>query len=177
MKAAILRKNERYDAQVRQLFDTLAPYPDDQLNRKPAAGGWSAIQTLHHLILTEEVSLRYVHKKLSFGPVTEKVDFGTQWRSFWLSAYLWSPLKFKAPDMVGDTHLPVFATLAETRTRWEQTRQAWAQYLTDLPDELLDKQVYKQPVAGRLGWLQTLQFFESHFRRHRKQALRAIQAS
>ncbi len=177
MRAAILRKNEQYDAQVRQLFEVLAPYSDEQLNRKPANGGWSAIQTLHHLILSEDLSLAYVRKKLSFNPVVNKVGLGTYWRSFLLSAYLGSPLKFKAPTVVGDTYLPAFASLADTRTRWEKVRQTWTQFLKDMPDNLLDKQVYKQPFAGRLGWLQTINFFQMHFFRHRKQALRAVKAA
>lgn len=174
MKSAILRKNERYDAQVHQLLEALAAYPDEQLNRKPANGGWSAIQTLHHLLLVEELSLGYVRKKLSFNPHTERVNLGTHLRSLLLSAFLASPLKRRAPDMVGDANLPAFATLADTRRRWEQVRQTWTTFFTELPDSLLDKQVYKQPFAGRLGWLQTLEFFGAHFRRHRKQALRAV---
>ncbi len=177
MKSAILSKNAAYDAQIRQILETLSGYSDEQLNRKPANGGWSAIQTLHHLILSEELSLAYVRKKLSFNPVVDKVNIGTHWRSFLLNLYLGSPLKFKAPAVVGDANLPAYATLADTRAYWEKTRQMWTQYLTALPDDLLDKQVYKQPFAGRLGWLQTIGFFQMHFRRHRKQALRAAKAA
>ncbi len=174
MKPAILHRYQRYDAQVQALFADLAGYTDEQLNRRPADGGWSAIQTLHHLLLIEELSLAYVRKKLSFNPTVEKVNWNTQLRSLLLRAYLRSPLKRKAPAYVGDANLPAFATLAETRVRWEQGRQAWRQFLSELPDELLDKQVYKQPFAGRLGWLQTIGFFEGHFRRHRKQVWRAV---
>ncbi len=174
MKPAILQKYQRYEAQVQALFADLAAYPEEQLNRQPANGGWSAIQTLHHLLLVEELSLAYVRKKLSFNPTMEKVGPGTYWRSLWLSAWLRSPLKRKAPDYVGDANLPAFATLDSTRDRWERVRHEWRQFLNELPDELLDKQVYKQPFAGRLGWLQTIGFFEGHFQRHRKQVQRAL---
>jgi len=174
MKPAILRKDARYDAQVRQLLTTLADYSDEQLNRKPANGGWSAIQVLHHLLLVEDLSLGYVRKKLSFQPKVEKAGLSSYLRGWFVSAYLGSPLKRKAPAGVGDAHLPTFATLADTRVRWEQVRQAWATFFNELPPELLDKEVYKHPFAGRLGWSQTIAFFEAHFQRHRKQALRAV---
>lgn len=173
MRAAILRKNEQHNARIRQLFEELATYSDERLNRQPADGGWSAIQTLHHLILSEDLSLGYVRKKLSFNPAVEKVNFSTRLRSFLLAAYLNSPMKRQAPAMITGENLPAFATLADTRARWEEVRQDWTNYLSNLPDNLLDKQVYKQPFAGRLGWLQTLDFFEAHFQRHRKQASRA----
>lgn len=177
MKPALLRQNDRYDVQVHQLFQDLSAHSDEQLNRKPANGGWSAMQVLHHLLLVEEFSLAYVRKKLSFHPTVEQVNLGTHLRSLFLSTYLRSPLKRKAPPAVGDDNLPAFATLADTRARWVQTRQAWTQFFTDLPDHLLDKQVYKQPFAGRLGWPQTLDFFAAHFQRHRRQALRAVGGS
>ncbi|MEO6037984.1 MAG: DinB family protein, partial [Saprospiraceae bacterium] len=118
MKTAILRKYERYDQHVRSFLDALAQYPDEQLNRKPAGGGWSAMQVLHHLLLTEELSMAYIRKKLSYNPSLEKVGLGSHWRTFLLHAFLRSPVKFKAPAMIGDSNLPDFATLAETRARW-----------------------------------------------------------
>ncbi len=174
VKTAILQKYADYDQQVQTLLEDFAQYSDEQLNRPPANGGWSPIQVLHHLILTDELSLAYIRKKLSFNPTLEKVGLGNHWRSLLLTVFLQSPFKFKAPAMIGDSNLPAFATLADTRNRWERARRDWQQYLPEIPDQLLDKQVYKHPFAGRLSWLQTVDFIHGHFRRHRKQAWRAL---
>ena len=77
MKEKILQANTRYAAQVESLLNELVPLGDERLNRKPANGSWSAIQTLHHLILVEENSMVYIHKKLSYNPQLEKTGLNS----------------------------------------------------------------------------------------------------
>jgi len=172
MKSKILRRNAAYQKQVVALLDQLAANDDTILNMTALDGGWSAIQTAHHLILTEELSLRYVQKKLSFQPKLEKAGPDSWLRSQLLALYLFLPIKFKAPDAVGDQSLPGFTALADTRSRWLNARQAWTTFLEQLPDDLLDKAVYRHPFAGRFGWLGMLRFFRNHFDRHKKQIYR-----
>jgi hypothetical protein len=174
MKEKIRAIHARYDAQVHALLQEFAALSDDLLNRKPADGGWSAIQTLHHLILVEENSLAYLRKKLSFDPVLEKPGLGSRVRSLLLGVTLRSPLKFKAPKAAGNERLPEFATFPETQAQWQKIRLEWLEFFEKMPTELLDKAVYNHPRAGRLSWLQMLNFFNTHFERHREQARRAI---
>ena len=173
-KSSILTRNERYNRQVDQLLGELGAYSDEQLNKNPAPGAWSAIQTMHHLILSEEFSMAYVKKKLSFNPVLESVGPGTLARSFLLWAYLSTPIKFQAPKNVGSENLPEHVSLRDTAARWQAARAAWTEFLTQMPEEMSGKAIYKHPRAGRLGWMQTLSFFETHFGRHRKQIDRAV---
>jgi hypothetical protein len=176
MKNEMLRRNERYNQLINNLFDEMAPFGDEALNHKPANGGWSALQTMQHLILTEELSLAYVKKKLSFNPELESAGFGAHWRGFLLWLSLSAPIKFKAPKNVGDEHLPDFSTIADTRARWEKIRADWTEFFAQMPENLADKALYKHPRAGRLGWPQMLAFFETHFGRHLKQARAAVKA-
>ncbi len=81
-KSSILHRNERYNRMVDNLFESLAQVSEETLNRKPANGGWSAIQTMHHLLLTEELSLAYVRKKLGFQPQLAPAGPGARWRGF-----------------------------------------------------------------------------------------------
>jgi uncharacterized damage-inducible protein DinB len=173
-KRAILAQNERYTQQVNALLDLLAQHDEALLNRKPADGGWSAIQTLHHVLMAEEFALAYVKKKLGFNPTFEKVGLRGAWRGFLVWASLNAPFKIKAPNAVGDDNLPKQASLADTRARWDAVRSAWSSFLAEMPDALADKMVYKHPAAGRLGWAQTFIFFREHLKRHRAQALRAL---
>lgn len=171
-----MRRNERYNQLINNLFTEITAYGDEILNRKPTRGGWSALQTVHHLVLTEELSLAYVKKKLSFNPELEPAGPGTRWRGFLLWLYLSTPLKFKAPKNVGDDNIPDRSTLAETRARWQKVRTEWTVFFAQMPDNLADKALYKHPRAGRLGWQQMLAFFETHFNRHLKQVRNAIKA-
>lgn len=174
MKSKILKRNAIYQEQVEALLNELAQTDDTVLNMSALDGGWSAIQVAHHLILTEELSLQYVKKKLSFNPKLEKAGPDSWVRLQVLKLYLGAPFKFKAPDAVGDQSLPGFTSLADTRARWLKIRQDWADFLEQLPTELLDKAVYRHPFAGRFGWPGMLIFFRHHFNRHRKQIHRTL---
>ena len=173
-RAKILAQNAAYQKQVETFLDGLATTDDAVLNQKPATGGWSVVQVLHHLIVSEEQSLRYVQKKLSFDPKLDHAGILEWLRAQSLWFYLNVPIKFKAPAVVGDENLPDAATLADTKARWLRIRQAWAEYLEQLPSEILQKAVYRHPYAGRLGWSGMLTFFRTHFERHQKQIRRTL---
>jgi len=174
MKKKIYSAHARYDAKVKAILQEFAPLNNDLLNRKPADGGWSAIQTLHHLILVEENSLAYLRKKLSFGPVLEKSGLGSWTRSLLLGLTLRSPLKFKAPKAAGNERLPEHATFIDTQAQWQKIRTEWQEFFEEMPAEWQDKAVYKHPRAGRLSWMQMLNFISIHFDRHLEQARRAV---
>ena len=174
MKEKILAANKRYAAQVDALLNELALLGDERLNRRPADGGWSAMQTLYHLILVDENSLAYLHKKLSFNPQMEKAGLGAWARGIMLHAFLRAPFKFKAPKSAGNENIPETGNFAEILARWQKIRLEWMNFFQGMPVEILDKAVYKHPRAGRLGWLQMIYFFGSHFERHRRQIRRAI---
>jgi hypothetical protein len=164
----------RYQRKVEGLFQALSQKNDELLNRKPADGGWSAIQTMHHLILSEELAYSYVQKKLGFNAEFDSVGPSTYWRGFLLWAFLVSPVKAKAPPGVAAEKLPDFATLSDTRDRWLKTRADWTAFFETVPENLLNKAVYKHPRAGKLGWRQMFGFLNAHFNRHDGQIQRAI---
>ena len=174
MKKKIQASNARYSARVEDLLNQLAPLGDELLNKKPADGGWSAMQTLHHLILVEENSLAYLHKKLSFHPILEKAGIMSALRSLLLQVSLRSPFKFKAPKAAAADCIPDSALFGETWVRWEKIRHEWTTFLDSMPEELTEKAVFNHPLAGRLSWIQTLDFIRAHFERHRGQVLRAV---
>ncbi len=175
-KDILLRKKAVYEQKVAALLHSLAPYGDERLNRSPASGHWSAMQVLHHLILVELLALRYVQKKLSFQPKLEKAGLPEWFRLVGLSIYLRTPLKFRAPDAVGEQHLPAFASLEETRRQWQEVHTAWHTFLEAMPEEHLDRAVFRHPLVGRLSWTGTFAFFKAHLDRHRKQLWRTLRA-
>ncbi|MEI6408358.1 MAG: DinB family protein [Bacteroidota bacterium] len=174
MRDQITKTYKAYCNQVHQLLSELESVPDALLNQNPVKGGWTAIQTMHHLIMSEEQSLVYVRKKMSFNPVFERAGIGSYMRSFALWLMLTSPIKFRAPKFIAEAYLPANESLANTRKRWEAIQQEWLHFFAELPTELLPKTVYKHPRAGRQTFRQMVWFFRWHFKRHRKQIMRAI---
>ena len=174
MKSSIISRNKRYTNLVQALLQELAAYDDKRLNQKPADGGWSAIQTMHHLILSEEYSMSYIRKKMGFTNEFEDNNWSARMRSFLLWASLASPFKFKAPVAIGTEKLPEYATLTDTREHWEQARADWEVFFEQLPEALSNKLVYKHPRAGKITFMQMLWFFETHFQRHKKQIYRCV---
>lgn len=172
MKQTILSRNRNYSARVQLLLDSLSSYSEEQLNKKPADGGWSPIQILHHLAMSEELSLAYTRKKMGFSSDFEENNLAARVRSLLLRISLHLPVRYAAPPAIDTDKLPAFATFAETRAKWEQARAAWTQFFEQMPDALANKLVYKHPRAGRVTWLQMLSFFNTHMERHRKQIYR-----
>ncbi len=173
-KTDILKKNADYRHRVAALLEEMAPYDDEQLNRSPAPGQWSPMQVLHHLILVEELALKYVQKKLHFQPEMPKASWKEYGRCLALRLYLYTPFKFQAPDAVGESKLPAYASLEQTRQQWLQVNLHWKTFLETMPDGLCDRAVFKHPLVGRLSWVGMFDFFSAHLLRHRKQIRRAL---
>jgi hypothetical protein len=157
----------------------LASYPEAQLNQAPAANAWSALQTAHHLILSEQGSLAYVRKKMSFETQFPKTGLRESWRSFLVWVLLYQPIKFKAPEKVGGNPelLPAHSTLQEVRDAWHAILTEWREFFEQMPEAIADRTVYKHPRVGKIGWLHMIAFFSVHFARHRKQIFRALAAA
>lgn len=166
--------NKKYSEEVENLLHELADYPEIALNRKPAPGSWSALQTAWHLVLAEEGSMRYVRKKLHYGGTFKRTGFQEFVRFLILDSGLRLPIKYNAPEVTSGASLPEYSTLKELSERWRSIRSEWTDFFSQLPENLEDKAVFKHHVVGRIGWNQMLQFFRTHFKRHRRQIRKAL---
>ncbi|RME93152.1 MAG: DinB family protein [Bacteroidetes bacterium] len=173
-KAHVLHKLDALDEALDSFFSTLGKYSEDQLNAPPQAGGWSALQAAHHLMLAEKYALQYCEKKLSFDPQLIQAGLGTRLRSFLVRHYDSFPIKFKAPKLVGAAALPNWSSLADLQQQWRQQRAQLRAFLLSQPEARFGEEVFKHPFAGRLDFAGMLDFFWGHFQRHRLQALRAL---
>jgi hypothetical protein len=66
--------------------------------------------------------------------------------------------------------------MEDLSARWANIQSEWMVFLGNMPSEYIDKAVYKHPRAGRISWVQTIDFFETHFDRHQKQIENAFRA-
>lgn len=167
---------DRLDHELQQLQEEFSQYTHEQLNHKPSDGGWSAMQCLHHLMLAEQASHRYVVKKLSFNPTLKNYNPAIEWgRRMLINNYLLSPFKIKAPSYLDGDNLHAESRLQSSIADWQQQRKELRDYLASLDDDLYRKSVMKHPFAGRISLGTMLSFFQAHFTHHKRQALRVLQ--
>lgn len=159
---------DQINLELRQLFDHLKLFTDDQLNRPGPKGKWSILQNMHHLILAEGYAQRYVAKKMSFNPTLKKAGILHSIRSKALTIFMAGPIKRKAPKAVGVEHLPTDAEYWGTIKQWREQREELATLLKSYSDDILSRELYKHPFAGRFNAYQMLCFYQSHFKRHQR---------
>ncbi|MEM9846703.1 MAG: DinB family protein [Bacteroidota bacterium] len=175
MNKTIKKKLDNLDNALRDLLTDLEAYSEPTLNKKPAENAWSVFQIMYHLILTEQASLQYVKKKLSFNPDLKRAGMAAKFRSMMLTTYLQSPMKRKAPEQLSGAYLPDQTTFWEVVKAWKTEREELRQYLGELPAELFSKEVYKHPFVGRLSLAEMLTFFQKHYERHHRQIYNTLE--
>jgi len=160
---------DKLDSDLKQLLENLKMYSADQLNRKPGPSVWSPLQILYHLYRSETLSLSYVKKKMHYNDQLKNSDWRTLVRSCLLSLALRAPFKYTAAPQVNIEHLPEEITLDIIEKDWLGQRDELRSFLLGVDASFLNKNVYRHPYAGRLGLIQMLQFFGTHFHRHEEQ--------
>ncbi len=157
-----------------EMLEDIKDQPDSVLNSTPERGGWSILQVVYHIVLVEEASLAYVKKKLSFGTDIPKAGFKGYMRALYLKNIFKMPIKVKAPDAVSEQSMPEEIRFWEVLKKWKDNRAELEAFLEDMPDELLNKALYKHALAGKVTPRNMLIFFDRHFKRHRKQMHRVL---
>jgi hypothetical protein len=177
MKKKWLKRLDAMNGEMENLINYASGFKHDALNRPPAPDTWSASQVLNHLILSEKYSLAYCEKKLSFNPTLKKAGILSGLKSALVKYYLLSPFKFKAPKGIDTSALPKEDTLDNIHATWITEREKLKNFIANLPDEYIDKEIYKHPFGGRLTINGMMMFFEAHFKNHKKQILRALNSN
>lgn len=177
MREDLLRQLDRMNSSLDLLFDELAQYNHEQLNKQPAPDSWCATQVLNHLFLSEKYSQQYCEKKLSFDPELPTAGMMDKLRTVVVRSYFALPLKIQAPKAISTAALARESKLSDLRASYQEQRRQLAQFLSTVDEKYLDKAVYKHPFAGRLSISGMLHFFVAHFAHHRKQIRRAVTAA
>jgi uncharacterized damage-inducible protein DinB len=165
---------QKLEQQRIDLFNELDQRDPSVLNQKPSLNAWSASQNLEHLLSAEKSSLSYLKKKLSSGSKgIPKAGFRSWGRRFLLRiAFALPSLKFKAPLTLGE--VPETSDFNDLKTRFANQRAELKSFLDTLPNNVLESEVWKHAVAGKMSIAQMLDFFQDHFSRHEQQLKRAL---
>jgi len=154
------------------LLGTITNLSHEQLTAHPE-GKWSIAQILSHLISSEQLSVRYLNKKIQGIKDASETGFKENliMMIFVISQRL--PLKFKAPKILAENTIK-YETSEQITEAWENVRKELKQILTRFNDDQLKRKVYKHPIAGMLNIKQTLRFFREHINHHTPQIIHLL---
>jgi len=162
----------RLKTNLNGMVSELEQLDETVLNYKPAADKWSCAQIMLHVNLSIAGTLSYLNKKMQQPELIQKSGIGAQFRSALLNVALQSDIKFKAPK--GLDHLPDFASFTEIQSATQNNISKLEQLLTHFPEQLMFKNVFNHPVAGRINMHQTIIFLDAHALHHKRQIAEII---
>jgi uncharacterized damage-inducible protein DinB len=169
----LLHLFDSLETQRNKLLGLLAALSTEQLNNHPT-GKWSIAQILSHLIASEQLSVRYLNKKI-LG-IKEATDTGLT-EELKMIALIISQrlpfLKFKAPKVMAE-NTPPLESFEQLNATWVKTRSDLKETLEKFQDDELKRKIYKHPFAGMLNIQQALKFFGEHIIHHRPQIIKLV---
>lgn len=156
------------------LFDKIDSVDIDLLDFQPDNQSWSVLQVCHHLIVSEELSLLYLNKKLQDKSTIPSAGIKSSLKSFSLNLALRLPFRLPAPQRVSE--FPENLDWIDLKNRWINVREGMKERLEKIPEDIIDNLIYKHPSVGRLTLYQMLTFFRVHISRHEDQISRLLRA-
>lgn len=152
-----------------QLIDSIA---EEKLHT-PEPHNWSAAQVIEHLLVSEGGTLGYMLKKSSGGwDALEDTDTAHHESSRAINERLRSDERYKAPDVLPAP--PNTTSKHELLQQWNALRSKLEVFLNGIEPQHLHKLVFRQPAAGMLNVVHTLEFMEAHLHHHLPQMQRII---
>lgn len=163
------------ELQREQLLSGLRRVPPESLTSSPP-GKWSILRILSHLITGERTGLEYVRKKILgidsagdtgiYEELKMKILVVSQRLRF---------LKYKAPRLIEERTV-VYGSLDEVDKQWSLLRNEWRTLLDKIPDNKVNRKIFRHVVAGRLNLVHGLRFFGEHVIHHKPQIDALIKA-
>jgi DinB superfamily len=155
------------------LIEELKKSCEKALEASPHPGKWSVSQIFYHLNKAENLSVIYVSKKRLDILNLKRTGTGEQFKMILLKLRFMLPMGLKAPaDVLGN--VPENVKYNAIVVEWNETRSKMKELLESLPEEILLKNVFKQPAIGRINIYQMLDFMQAHFNRHKIQVKKIV---
>lgn len=162
------------ESERKQLFTELKKYSDDVINKKPSPEKWSVAEVIVHLITAEEMSLKYLMKKAQDTSKAQPEGIKNRWRWWMVQIVFAFDIKFKSPEIVEPKS--GYQSLANLEIHWTKIRLQTFDVLSKLSDTELNKELWKHAIAGKMNLHHMVQFFGIHYKRHKKQIERTLNA-
>lgn len=168
----VLENFNRLKNKWTDLFNELSSIPLAVLEEPEAQGKWSINQVLVHLIEAEKNGIRYIQKKMQSDEGFKQDNWNSRFRFWLLCALLRLPLKFKKPQILPEPSNEIdFDNIQEMVC---EAHNEIEMFLKIFPNDLVKKQIFKHPIAGRLPLNNSLEFLHLHFDHHMRQVQRIL---
>lgn len=166
MTEVLQKQYQLLEDKRKTLYDLLEKLDETQLNYRPTEDKWSITQIVFHLVKSEQLSVISINKEIR-NTENRKAGISALVRSSLLKFALMSPLKFKAPAIMGN--IPKEYDINELKTKWIKVRNKLNTALGEIDTELGKKNLFTHPYAGKLNIYQTMDFLVEHFNHHYRQ--------
>jgi len=158
-----------------EMLARLIDLDTEQLAFKPNDDSWSVAQVVDHIVRSEEGIVSYLNKKLQAPEDLKSNNFIAKSKAKILHNRLRSSSKYKVPN-VSSINPEADPNLRDCKERWGIARKAFQDILKNQSDEILMKQVFRHPVAGRMNIIDAMIFMYEHIYHHLKQIGRIVTA-
>lgn len=173
MVKPIKLKIDKLEKSRKDLFSELENQDESALIFKIDKNKWSSIQICFHLVKSEQLTLIALNKNFDKRENLKNCGAAGFFRSSALSLALKSGIKFKAPALL--SNMPESYDFSELKKKWESIRISLEKYINNFPEELLNKAIFKHPIAGWLNLNQTVNFLQDHFDHHKAQVTKLLE--
>lgn len=166
MHKSIQKNYNKLIADYDKLLQTVNALPAEIIYQPMQENKWSVVQTLQHLNFAFVSSINYLKKKLQ-GDTFEYNPIAGWVRSYLLNSQLRTTKKFKAPKGLPE---PIEITTIETViNEWNTIQSELKQILEELPENLVNKNIFRHPRVGLINASQMITFFSAHLYHHEQQ--------
>lgn len=137
---------------------------------KLPVSGWSMLQVMEHVLISEQGALEYLKKKTK-APYSEiPMHDPNASKSNLLKEAMLSEKKWQAPEGLPDpTGSQSFENM---QIYWDNLRVKLFELIDGLDANYHNRLVFKHPVVGRLSLVETLEFMTHHIIHHTYQIKR-----
>jgi len=160
------------ETQRNSLLSDLKKLPADKLNHR-FPGRWSINQIISHLIAAEQLSVRYIGKKILGIEQISDTGVFEELKMLLLTVSQRLPLKFKAPQKVIE-NTPNESDFTKLNAQWDLVRAELKEILERFEDHQIKRGIYRHVRVGMLNIQHALLFFREHIIHHSPQIKRQL---
>jgi len=149
----------------KELYQAIGKLTDEQFNKIPDKGGWSAKQILEHLVKMETVIATNIARELNNpdSPKTRKKPIGLSTIRL---------IKVEAPGYTVPTD--EYKTKLEMQKSLHESRLFLLDVYESSTKEVFREKSFKHPIFGQVPLIQWFPFVGLHEKRHMKQLKKTI---
>lgn len=155
------------ETQRHTLLSSLKNLPPEKLNTH-LPNKWSINQIIAHLIAAEQLSVRYMGKKMLGIDQTTNTGFYGELKMLLLQISQRVPLKYKAPKKVVE-HTTSETDILKLIEQWDDVRSDFKNLLEKIEDHQIRRGIYRHVRVGMINIQHAVKFFGEHVHHHTPQ--------